>query len=183
MERADEFGWKVLGDKLISDLRGARLNIPEQWRCSAKALEELNRQVRALPSSQNTKLLRRLYAKYRLYLYGHYVFMTGSYHAFLAYAEKLAKRRWLPDRMLLGEPIFRRLIATAEYYRDEHPKVKRLERLLLNLRRTRGRAIVFFSDRKTAQYCRTYLEERCILTETVFGGVGSIQRQEMWLIL
>lgn len=177
MERADEFGWKVLGDKLVSDLREARLNIPEQWRCSAGALEALNRQVRALPSSQSTKILRRLYAKYRLYLYGHYVFMTGSYHSFITYAKKRAKRKWLPDRMLLGEPIFRRLISTAEYYREEHPKVKRLERLLLNLRRTRGRAIVFFADRETAQYCKGYLEERCILTETVFGGVGSIERQ------
>ena len=178
MERADKFGWEVLGDKLINDLMGAGLHIPEQWHCSAGALEALNRQVKALPRSQNTKLLRRLYAKYRLYLYGHHVFMTGSYHSFLTYAKKLAKRKWLPDRMLLGEPIFRRLIATAEYYRDEHPKVKKLERLLLNLRRTRGRAIVFFADRGTAQYCRDYLEERCILTETVFGGVGSIQRQK-----
>lgn len=177
MERADEFGWSVLGDKLVADLWEANLHIQEKWRCSAKELEKLCEDVSRLPRTRGTQKIRRLFTKYRLYLYGHHVFMTGSYHAFLRYAKKLATRKWWPDRMLLGEPLFQRLIKTAEYYLDEHPKVKKLEGLLRNLRRAGGRAIVFFADRATAKYCKYYLEERCILTETVFGGRGSIDRQ------
>lgn len=179
MKRADEEGWKVLGEKIVADLRDTHLRIPENWRCSARELDILCRNIRALPTTRNTKELRKLFAKYRLYLYGYYVFMTGSYQAFLEYTKGLAKRKRPSDRLLLGEPIFRRLIATAEYYRDEHPKVKELEHLLRNVRRGRGKAIVFFADKNTARYCKEYLEERSILAETVFGGIGkSIAKQE-----
>jgi len=180
MERADKEGWKVLGEKLVNDLREANLRIPEQWHCTAQELKRLRRDISALPTTPNTKKLRKLFAKYRLYLYGYYVFMTGSYYAFSKYAEGLAVRKRPSDRMLLGEPIFRRLIATAEHYRDEHPKVTKLARLLKNVRRSGGKAVVFFADKNTARYCREFLDECCILTEMVFGGADKsvLQQQE-----
>lgn len=180
MKRADDLGWKPLGVQLIANLREAHLLIPEHWRCSAKELTTLCRNINALPATRNTKHLRKVFAKYRLFLYGYYVFMTGSYHAFLTYADGLATRKRPSDRALLGEPLFRRLIATAREYCDEHPKIQKLERLLRNVRRVRGRAIVFFADKSTARYCKEFLDERCILTETVFGGVGKsvVQQRE-----
>lgn len=175
MGRADELGWKPLGTELVANLRESNLILAENWRCSAGELDTLCRQINALPTTRNTKHLRKVFAKYRLYLYGYHVFMTGSYYSFLEYVEcedGLAKRKRPSDRALLGEPLFRRLIATARAYLDEHPKVLELERLLKHVARVSGKAIVFFADKKTAQYCKDFLLKRGILTETVFGGAG-----------
>ena len=49
---------------------------------------------------------------------------------------------------------------TAKKYRDRHPKALELERMLRSVRRVRGKAIVFFADKKTAQYCKNFLDPR-----------------------
>jgi ERCC4-related helicase len=178
MQRADVCGWQPLGEEIVRLLYEAHLHLPPGWRPSASELDTLFTQISALPPSRNTKHLRKVFAKYRLYLYGRFVFMTGSYHAFLAYTDKLAIRKRPSDRALLGEPLFGRLIATARAYYDQHPKVLKLERMLRTLARTHERAIVFFADKETAQYCKDFLTARDVPVETVFGGAGkSIKKQ------
>lgn len=170
MERADREGWQVLGEKIRLDLWDAGLRIPQNWRYPARDLAALRAKIHALPTTKRNKLLRMQFAKYRLYLYAHYAYMACSYSAFLAFVLKLMERKRPSDRMLLGEPLFRRLIATARQYQDAHPKVIKLERMLRTLQASHKRAVVFFADKVTAQYWKQLLDTRGIRTEVAFGG-------------
>lgn len=181
MRRSDEDGWKPLGKKLVNDLREVNLVLPENKTCSAKELQSIGIKIRALPKTKRTKELNKRFAKYLKYLYSYQTFMTGSYYSFLQYVEGegglMMRKNW-SDKALLGEPLFRRLVATAKKYCDEHPKVIKLVNLLASIKRARGHAIVFFADKKTATYCKEILTQHNIITETVFGGAGkSIKKQ------
>lgn len=181
MMRADEQGWKVLGKKLVDDLREANLLLPEHRVCSAKELKSLGLKIRALPTTPRTKIINKLFAKYLKYLYSYQVFMTGSYYSFLQYVEGehgLTKRKRLSDKLLLGEPLFRRLIATAKQRLDEHPKVIKLLYLLDSLQKRGGRAIVFFADKNTATYCKDILARNGVGTETIFGGAKKASKAQ-----
>lgn len=172
MERADRDGWKLLEARILADLRLVGLVIPPNWRHPAREFARLHEKIGALPTTRRTKMLRVQFAKYRLYLYAYHAFMTCSYAAFLGFVQRLRERRRPSDRRLLGEPLFRRLVATARHYYDAHPKVVKLERILRLLESGNRKAIVFFADKTTAEYCKKYLDERSVRAETAFGSSG-----------
>lgn len=174
---SDEDAWKVLGEKFLGYLKDVRFIRNDTKVLPAKKLLTFDPVIANMTPTERKSRIRQLLALYKQYQYCRRTFMVGSFYSFLLYVEKIRERNWPTDRMLLNEDLFRKLIDVAIRFKDMHPKVVELVKILKTEKKIGGRAVVFFDDRNTAIYCKEILAHHGVITETVFGGGKKVSKK------
>jgi ERCC4-related helicase len=183
-KRAEENGFLPLEKRLRSELLkmvvSMRVRVPS-WRDGPLRSGDLDRITYEFETSRSDLRVRALVqlAAYKKLLYAYRVFITESYENFLAYIEFLKTRRRASDKYLLADGTFRRIIATARHYRDNHPKELYLKHVLVREARHKKRSIVFFGDKTTAARAADILSRDGVPSAVILGGRAMSREEQL----
>lgn len=183
-QRTEEGGFrpleKRLRDGLMKMLVHARVRMPplRDGPLHAGDLDRITYEFESLSGDLRASALFRL-AAYKKLLYAYRVFLTESYETFLTYVGSLRARARTSDKYLLADATFRRIIATAEQYRGNHPKVLCLRKEVTRQARHGKRSIVFFGDKITASHMADILSHDGIHAAAIFGASGMERKKQL----
>lgn len=185
--RAEEEGFKPLEKRLRHALLEVLAPMQIRWPPSREEplhacdLDRITYEFHVSHSDLRPRALFRL-AAYKKLLYAYRVFITESYETFLGYIENLRVRAQASDMYLLKNKTFRRLIATAKFYRGQHPKELYLRQEIARWAGRKKRSITFFGDKTTASHVADVLCNDAVPSAALFGTSG-MGRPEQLMIM